>query len=126
VTEDPAQNPSLHEIATARISRRALLGGGIAAAAAFDVLLAADPATGDIRRFLVGPRGCEITGVTLTPDQETMFLNIQHPGEATPAVGAPTPTNPRAVSNWPDFDPAGRPRSVTVVIRKEGGGKIGT
>jgi len=91
-----------------------------------NALLAADPATGDIRRFLVGPRGCEITGVTLTPDQETMFLNIQHPGEATAAVGAPTPANPRAVSNWPDFDPAGRPRSATVVIRKEGGGRIGT
>jgi hypothetical protein len=30
------------------------------------------------------------------------------------------------VSNWPDFDPAGRPRSATVVIRKIGGGKIGT
>ena len=89
-------------------------------------LLAADPATGDIRRFLVGPRGCEITGMTLTPDQETLFVNIQHPGEATNAIGTPTPANPRAVSNWPDFDPAGRPRAATVAIRKEGGGKIGT
>ena len=91
-----------------------------------NALLAADPATGDIRRFLVGPRGCEITGMTLTPDQETLFLNIQHPGEATNAIGTPTPANPRAVSNWPDFDPAGRPRAATVAIRKEGGGKIGT
>ncbi len=91
-----------------------------------NALLAAHPATGDIRRFLVGPRGCEITGMTLTPDQETLFVNIQHPGEATNAVGTPTPANPRAVSNWPDFDPAGRPRAATVAIRKEGGGKIGT
>jgi uncharacterized protein len=89
-------------------------------------LLAADPPTGEIRRFLVGPRGCEITGMTLTPDQETMFVNVQHPGEATSSIGTPTPANPRAVSNWPDFDPAGRPRSATVVIRKTGGGKIGT
>ena len=89
-------------------------------------LLAADPATGEIRRFLVGPSGCEIAGVTLTPDQQTMFVNIQHPGEETDAVGKPTPANPRAVSNWPDFDPAGRPRAATVVIRKEGGGVIGT
>ena len=89
-------------------------------------LLAADPSTGEIRRFLVGPKGCEITGITFTPDQETLFVNVQHPGEATAAVGTPTPANPRAVSNWPDFDPAGRPRAATLVIRKVGGGKIGT
>jgi secreted PhoX family phosphatase len=89
-------------------------------------MLAADPRTGDIRRFLVGPRGCEITGVITTPDQRTMFINVQHPGEATTAWGTPTPADPRAVSNWPDFDPAGRPRSATVVIRKRDGGVIGT
>ena len=89
-------------------------------------LLAADPATGEIKRFLVGPRGCEITGMITTPDQETMFINVQHPGEATTFWGTPTPANPRAVSNWPDFDPDGRPRAATVVIRKIGGGKIGT
>jgi secreted PhoX family phosphatase len=89
-------------------------------------MLAADPLTGEIRRFLTGPNGCEITGITLTPDQQTMFVNVQHPGEATTAIGAPTTANPRVVSNWPDFDPAGRPRSATVVIRKEGGGVIGT
>src|SRR5688500_339077 len=38
-------------------------------------VVAADPRTGDIRRFLVGPRGCEVTGITFTPDQETMFVN---------------------------------------------------
>ena len=89
-------------------------------------MLAADTRTGEIRRFLVGPRGCEITGVVTTPDQRTMFVNVQHPGEQTTAWGAPTPENPRAVSNWPDFDPAGRPRSATVVIRKQDGGVIGT
>jgi uncharacterized protein len=89
-------------------------------------MLAADPATGEIRRFLVGPRGCEITGVITTPDQKTMFINVQHPGEATTFWGTPTPENPRAVSNWPDFDPDGRPRSATVVIRKRDGGVIGT
>ena len=91
-----------------------------------NMMLAADPATGEIRRFLTGPRGCEITGVVTTPDQETMFVNVQHPGEATTAWGAPTVANPRAVSNWPDFDPAGRPRAATVVIRKVGGGTIGS
>jgi secreted PhoX family phosphatase len=89
-------------------------------------MLAADPETGEIRRFLVGPRGAEITGITMTPNQKTMFVNVQHPGESTTSIGTPTPANPRAVSNWPDFDPAGRPRSATVVIRKTDGGKVGT
>ena len=89
-------------------------------------MLAADPTTGEIRRFLVGPRGCEITGVITTPDQRTMFVNVQHPGETSAAWGTPTPANPRAVSNWPDFDPDGRPRSATVVIRKRDGGVLGT
>jgi secreted PhoX family phosphatase len=95
-----------------------------------NAMLCADPETGEIRRFLVGPRGCEITGVITTPDGETMFANVQHPGESTSfwnsQFGAPSASNPRTVSNWPDFDPQGRPRSATLVIRKIGGGKIGT
>lgn len=55
-----------------------------------------------------------------------MFVNIQHPGEATTFWGAPSPSNPTAVSAWPDFDPDGRPRPATIVITKEDGGKIGT
>ncbi|NGN65709.1 PhoX family phosphatase [Streptomyces sp. A7024] len=88
-------------------------------------MLAADPRTGEIRRFLTGPRGCEVTGVITTPDQRTMFVNIQHPGETTAAWGESTPANPQGVSSWPDHDPAGRPRSATVVIRRTDGGVIG-
>ena len=91
-----------------------------------NALIAADPRTGEFRRLAVGPRGCELTGVVTTPDRETLFVNVQHPGETTAAWGTPTPANPRAVSNWPDFDPAGRPRSATVAIRKIGGGTVGT
>ncbi len=91
-----------------------------------NAMLAADPDTGDLRRFLVGPRGAEISGIAMTPDQRTMFVNVQHPGEATSAIGSPTARNPRVVSNWPDHDPAGRPRSATVVIRRTDGGKVGT
>jgi uncharacterized protein len=91
-----------------------------------NALLAADPATGEIRRFMVGPRGCEITGAVTTPDRRTMFVNVQHPGEFTAAWGSPTPENPRMVSNWPDFHPDGRPRSATVAIRRHDGGVIGT
>jgi secreted PhoX family phosphatase len=89
-------------------------------------MLAADPRTGEIRRFLTGPRGAEISGVTFTPDQRTMFVNVQHPGESTTAWGTPTAENPRVVSNWPDFDPASRPRAATVVVRRRDGGIIGT
>jgi secreted PhoX family phosphatase len=53
-----------------------------------------------------------------------MFINVQHPGE--PANELSDPKNPRAVSNWPDKKPNGRPRSATVVIRKADGGVIGT
>jgi secreted PhoX family phosphatase len=81
-------------------------------------MLAADPATGDLRRFLVGPAGCEITGWTTTDDGRTVFVNIQHPGENA-AYGSPA-----AQSNWPDF--AGRPRSATVAIRRANGGLVGT
>jgi uncharacterized protein len=84
-------------------------------------MLAADPLTREIRRFLTGPSACEVTGVVLVPDGRTMFVNIQHPGE-TPLERS-DPANPTAVSAWPD---GGRPRSATLVIRKNDGGLIGT
>jgi secreted PhoX family phosphatase len=86
--------------------------------------LAVDPATGVFRRFLTGPRGCEITGFHTTPDNRTAFVNIQHPGE-TPGDRS-NPDKPRAFSNWPDFASDGRPRSATVVIRRKDGGIIGS
>ena len=87
-------------------------------------MLAADVKTGEIRRFLTGPSGCEVTGATATPDGRTMFVNIQHPGES-PSERS-DPADPRKISNWPDQQAAGRPRSATVVIRKIDGGLIGT
>ena len=88
-----------------------------------NALLACDPATGEVRRFLTGPTGCEITGATWTPDGRTLFINIQHPGETKGARN--DPANPRKFSNWPDFRPDGRPRSATLVIRRKDGGVIG-
>jgi secreted PhoX family phosphatase len=87
-------------------------------------LLACDPATGEVRRFLTGPVNCELTGATWTPDGRTMFVNIQHPGEMP--TGRNDPANPRRWSNWPDFHPLGRPRSATLAIRKDDGGVIGS
>ncbi|MCP5877023.1 DUF839 domain-containing protein, partial [Klebsiella pneumoniae] len=34
-----------------------------------------------LRRFLVGPKQCEITGIAMTPDYKAIFINVQHPGE---------------------------------------------
>lgn len=87
-------------------------------------MLAADPSTGEVRRFLTGPAGAEITGVTTTPDGTTLFVNVQHPGET--ASERSDPAAPTAVSAWPDGGAGGRPRSATVVIRKADGGLIGT
>jgi secreted PhoX family phosphatase len=85
-------------------------------------MLACDPTRGDMRRFLVGPAGCEVTGVTMTPDLRTMFVNIQHPGES-PSERS-DPDAPTKFSSWPDR--TGRPRSATVVITKNDGGVIGS
>ena len=79
----------------------------------------------DLRRFLVGPKGCEITGVDTTPDGRTLFVNVQHPGE----TGSATPPSPLP-SNWPATQggtaaPTSRPRSATIVITKNDGGVIG-
>lgn len=60
-----------------------------------------------LKRFFVGPAGCEVTGVEMTPDYRTMFVNIQHPG-----------------GSWPANDGSARPRSSTVVITRDDGGEI--
>ena len=74
-----------------------------------------------LKRFLVGPKFCEITGIDSTPDGRTLFVNIQHPGEG----GGPT----NITSNWPQSQATGtgtgRPRSATIVITKTDGGIVG-
>jgi secreted PhoX family phosphatase len=98
-------------------------------------MLAADPVTKEIRRFLVGPSGCEITGLSFTPDRKTMFVNVQHPGEVGNHPRAPKNAagttlsdnelarNATAFSQWPIAGQ--RPRSATVVVRRTDGGVIG-
>jgi len=87
-------------------------------------MLCADPFTKETRRFLVGPNICEVTGVMVTPDERTMFVGIQHPGEAP--TGTNDPANPKRYSSWPDGDAGGRPRSACIVITKDDGGVIGS
>jgi uncharacterized protein len=100
------------------------MGKGDLARLGNNVMLAADPRTGEVRRFLVGPVGCEVTGATTSPDGRTLFVNIQHPGES-PSERS-DPDNPRRYSNWPDQRPDGRPRSATLAIRRADGGLVGT
>lgn len=75
----------------------------------------------NLKRFLVGPRNAEITGIDSTPDGRTVFVNIQHPGEGGPTA---TPS-----SNWPTSQSGpgnnARPRSATIVITKNDGGVVG-
>lgn len=82
-----------------------------------------DATAATLKRFLVGPKGCEITGITETPDGKTIFVNIQHPGENTADADIATPANYE--SHWPAGDATSRPRSSTIVITKNDGGIVG-
>ncbi|MCE7578634.1 PhoX family phosphatase [Aliivibrio fischeri] len=71
-------------------------------------MLCGDPNTGEVRRFLTGPIGCEITGLTFSEDQKTMFVGVQHPSGHFPQGGN------------------SKPRSTIVMITKDNGGVIGS
>ncbi len=88
-------------------------------------MLCADPTTRRTRRFLTGPAGCEITGCMATPDERTLFVGVQHPGES-PVFAPGNPANPKQYSSWPDGPAGGRPRSSLLVITKDDGGPIGS
>ena len=76
-----------------------------------NTMLMGDPASGEIRRFLVGPRECEVTGIAWSADRRTMFIGIQHPGE-------------KGDSHFPEGGDAA-PRSSVVAITRDDGGVIG-
>jgi secreted PhoX family phosphatase len=92
-----------------------------------DTFIGKKPAADTLKRFLVGPVGCEITGIAETPDGKAMFVNIQHPGETTSLANIGDPT--KYTSQWPSnagYGAGKRPRSATIVITKNDGGRIGT
>ena len=82
-------------------------------------MLVADTKTGELSRLLTGVSGCEITGLTVTPDRRTMFVNVQHPGN-----GDPSATNFPVMNDSPDGTTI--PRDATIVITKKDGGVIGS
>lgn len=74
-------------------------------------MLIGDPETGEIKRFLVGPNECEVTGFAWSPDRKTVFVGIQHPGE-------------KGNSHFPGGG-GSVPRSCVIAIRRDDGGLIG-
>ena len=74
-------------------------------------MLIGDTETGEIQRFLVGPKECEVTGITWSEDRKTVFVGIQHPGE-------------KGDSTFPGG--AGTaPRSAIIAVTKDDGAIIG-
>ena len=92
--------------------------------------MGAKPTPDNLRRFLVGPVDCEITGCCETADGKTLFINIQHPGESILKANIGDPS--KYLSSWPGNAGYGaggataRPRSATIVITKNDGGLIGS
>ena len=82
-----------------------------------DQLLVANTLTGEVRRLFTGVKSCEVTGIAVTPDRRTMFVNLQHPGDGNPAL-----------TNFPEpFTGASGPipRDATIVITRKDGKRIG-
>ena len=74
-------------------------------------MLLGNPNTGEIKRFMVGPKECEVTGITWSKDKKTIFVGIQHPGE-------------KGNSNFPGVKDS-LPRSSVITIQKNDGSVIG-
>lgn len=83
-----------------------------------DQMLVADSKTKEVKRLFTGVAGCEVTGVAVTPDRKTMFVNLQHPGD-----GDPKNTNFPAKFTGATGP---RPRDCTIVITRKDGGIIGS
>ncbi|WP_029065312.1 PhoX family phosphatase [Labrenzia sp. DG1229] len=74
-------------------------------------MLVGDPDTGEIKRFLVGPNECEVTGAAMSSDGRTLFVGIQHPGE-------------HGNSHWPEGGES-VPRSAVIAVTRNDGSPIG-
>ncbi|CAX25510.1 conserved protein of unknown function, putative exported protein precursor (tat pathway signal) [Methylorubrum extorquens DM4] len=81
------------------------------------------PRRGTARHFLRVPVGAEMCGPCFTPDDETFFVAVQHPGE--PDEEGALGSYEKPSTRWPDFSPDLPPRPSVVAVRRTGGGRIG-
>jgi len=72
------------------------------------------------RLFYQAPTGAEVCGPWLTPDDKTLFLAIQHPGEDRGS------TFEKPSTRWPDFKAGIPPRPSVIAVVKKDGGTIGS
>ncbi|ARU63437.1 hypothetical protein CBW65_22395 [Tumebacillus avium] len=64
---------------------------------------------GEALQFASAPTDAELTGPSFTPDETTLFLSVQHPGEQTKEINKPT-------SLWPHRPGDSQPRPAVVAI----------
>jgi len=84
-----------------------------------------------VKRFLTGPTDCEITGIAMTPDRKSIFINVQHPGDGvTIENGVVTSSSTWPINSGEDAGMIGgagnRSRSATVVITRDDDQELGT
>ena len=117
---------------------------GVFGSSALFLIPTSGPSAGVPQCFAIGPSECELCGVTFSPDGETLFLSVQHPGElhgtrGRPGSGLPTEVERRVVmaardgtlfeqvrrvplgSNWPSGKLGVAPRPAVVAIRRRPG-----
>ncbi|RKG39691.1 PhoX family protein [Acinetobacter rongchengensis] len=121
-TDDGAYTDTTNCMMLAALPGKVGDGAKATTSAGQETIVGAKVTDENLRRFLTGPKECEITGVTMTPDFKAIFINVQHPGEDSKSYSTPT-------SHWPatQKDPnnkTARPRSATVVITRKDGGLI--
>jgi hypothetical protein len=78
------------------------------------------------RLFFRVPVGAEMCGPLFTPDDETAFVAVQHPGDGGDdweGFGRVSYYEDLS-TRWPDFDPDMPVRPSVVAITRQGGGKI--
>jgi uncharacterized protein len=86
----------------------------------------AGAARGTSKLFFRVPNGAEMCGPEFTPDMETFFVAVQHPGQPVDDSPDAKPSNFNNPSTrWPDFKDGVPPRPSVVAITRKGGGKIG-
>jgi secreted PhoX family phosphatase len=75
--------------------------------------------------FFRCPVGAEMCGPEFTPDDETLFVAVQHPGEADEGdPNAPPATFENPAARWPAFQAGKAPRPSVRALTRRGGGKI--